>query len=96
MTKPRFTITLTHYHWSCGSGCCSDSGYKLYVIDNQPEIPGYGLVDEESDWRFNRYPNFLLKRGIESVQNKLGYKPIENVDYEVIEKEQDNDQDYEE
>lgn len=92
----RFTITITHYHWSCGDGCCSDSGYKLYVLDNQPERPGYGVVDEDSDWDNNRWPDSLRERAVEKIEEKLGRKAVEGVDYQVIEDDQDSDQDYEE
>lgn len=92
MKQPRFTITITNFHWSCGDGCCSDSGYKLYVEDHKPEVKGYSCVTENRDWDMNRCENRLLEYALEKIQDKLGYSPVKNVDYKVVEDDEYSDE----
>lgn len=87
MKRPRFTITITHYHWSCGDGCCSDSGYKLYVEDHRPKVKGYSCVTENSDWDSNRWDKALIEHGVKKIGEKLGRSPIEGEDYRIVEEE---------
>ena len=89
----RFVIKLIDYHWSCGDGCCSDSGWKLYVQDNEPERPGYGCVVEDTDWSYNHDQKALLERGVEAIEKKLGRKSIEGQDYYVQEDYESSDDD---
>ena len=80
----RFIITITNYHWSCGDGCCSDSGYKLYVEDTSPLKKGYGHVTSNSYWDNNRSPKPLMESAIESISEVLGRLATKD-DYTVIE-----------
>lgn len=96
MKHVRFTITLTHYHWSCGDGCCSDSGYKLYVEDHEPEVKGYGCLTENGDWDMNRYPPRLLEHALKRIEEKIGHVPVKGVDYTIEKEDKYSDEDYEE
>ena len=82
----RFIITLTHYHWTCGDGCCGDSGYKLHVEDTQPGTPGYGTVTSYSNWDDNRYPEPLLETAIAAITEYLGRTTTKD-DYTIVEDE---------
>jgi len=93
---PRFTITITHYHWSCGDGCCSDSGYKMYVEDHQPEVKGYGCVTEDGDWNMNRWAPGLIERSVKAISKKLNRDAVKGLDFNLIEDEKYSDDDYEE
>lgn len=89
-TMKRFTITLIHYHWSCGDGCCSDSGYKVYVTDKQPKKAGYNIVYENTEWDYNRNSDSLLEMALERIQDKLG-RPVVKSDYRVVEGDEYSD-----
>jgi hypothetical protein len=81
----RFTITITNYNWSCGDGCCSDSGYKVRVIDNSPEKRGYNVVYDNDDWDNNRNHETLLDQSIEQIEDKHWLGRAATIeDYEVI------------
>jgi len=83
-TEKKFEITLTHYHWHCGEGCCSDSGYKASVEDLRPEREGRGITYENWDWEYNRDENYLLESAIEVIEEKIG-RAITKEEYILIE-----------
>ncbi len=79
--KPRFSITVTNYGWSCGDGCCSDSGYKLVVWDNA----GPSLLLDDPEWEYNRDQAKRITEGVEAIAEVLGHTPVLYVDYIVYE-----------
>lgn len=81
-SQPRFIINIITYHWSCGDGCCSDSGYKLYVEDLKPEVKGHKCVIDNDDWDMNRCKQRLLEDALERIQEKIGRLVIKT-DYKV-------------
>ena len=88
--KMRFTITIIYYSWSCGDGCCGDSGYKYRVIDNKAADPHYNIIAEDSEWEFTSRESQLSK-AVEAVETKLGRKAIEGQDYSVEEDYESSD-----
>jgi len=87
MSSPRFTIFLTHYNWSCGDGCCSDSGYKINVEDNEPPEGKYSYVMSDGEWEFNRQPSYLIEEACRRIAERLGREPIKGTDYHICEDE---------
>lgn len=88
----RFTVTITNYHWSCGDGCCSDSGFKCEVIDNFPVKPGYSVVYDNNDWDNNRNKKYLLETAVEPLEDKNWLNRVATPkDYEVIYDNEDSD-----
>lgn len=77
--EPRFSIIVTNYQWSCGDGCCSDSGYKLAVWDNF----GPSLILDDEDWEFNRNEETRIEQGINAIKKTLGKVPVLYEDYLV-------------
>ena len=82
---PRFTITLTHYHWSCGDGCCSDSGYKIHVTD------GNKCILDNYEWEYNGNRDSTLDNGKQAIRDVLGRIPVEDADYTLVEEYEDSD-----
>lgn len=91
MSEPRFTITIAHRYWSCGDGCCSDSGYEMRVDDNNQLRNGCLISD--SDWLANPYSDRLQKRAVEAIAEILGRSANLGTDYEIVEKEDYEDYD---
>lgn len=81
--KPRFTIDLIYHMWDCGDGCCSDSGFKVEVLDNEVKSPygGPSIVYDNIDWDYNRCWKSLLETSLEKIEKILNRTPVENVDY---------------
>ena len=75
----RFKITIEKYHWSCGDGCCSDSGYTLECEDVHNKKHVYSV----DDWEYNRRWGYLFENCLASIRNILGYVPVENEDYSL-------------
>ena len=84
----RFTITITHYHWACGDGCCSDSGYKLRVYDNKLDK----CVLDDDDWECHYDEEARLSEGVAAVMEVLGRIPIRGEDYELESEYEDSEQ----
>lgn len=85
----RFTIKITNYHWSCGDGCCSDSGYKLSVHDNQENK----CIIDDSEWEYNHDEEERESEGIRAIEEILGRSPLIGADYEVENEYEDSDSD---
>jgi hypothetical protein len=92
MSSPRFTIFLTNYHWSCGAGCCSDSGYKINVEDNEPPEGKYSYVMNVDEWEFNPQPSYLIEEACRRIAELLGREPIKGTDYNICEDDAWSDQ----
>lgn len=73
----RFDITITNYRWSCGDGCCSDSGYQINCFDNETGFTVYEDIDWDSHSRWGTLLDDVLKK-IEAIINR---EPKENDDY---------------
>jgi hypothetical protein len=73
----RFKLHITHYFWDCGDGCCSDSGYKIKVVDSTTET----VIYENDDWENNRDKHELRKEGLSYVEKIIGREPFHNQDY---------------
>lgn len=77
--NPRFTINLTYCHWSCGDGCCSDSGYKFQLLDNEE------VILNEDDWKYHSLDSRALDRCIDEITEILGRVPVKCDDYTIVE-----------
>lgn len=78
--NPRFKIKVIKYNWSCGDGCCSDSGYKLeaYELDEDGWVTK--CLYENDEWKYNSYWGTLFNNALKEI-SKIKENPIENVDY---------------
>ena len=78
MSEPRFKIEIVHYHWHCGDGCCSDSGYKLRVDDTAPETLGHGCLLDNDEWDYCRNKNIRLEQALDCIAKELDRRPKED------------------
>ena len=88
--ETRFKIRIEQYRWSCGDGCCSDSGFRMEALDTSTNL----LVDEESEWDYHKRWGRLVERALEKI-SKIVPNPIKDVDYSIyfvtVEDEQEYD-----
>ena len=91
MKRPRFTVNITHYHWHCGDGCCSDSGYKLRVDEHKPEKRGTNCLILNDDWNANQSSDCLLDKAIESIERILQRSVKRGTDYRIVHNEEYSD-----
>lgn len=90
MSEPRFKIEIVNYHWHCGDGCCSDSGYNLRVTDIEPEKKGYGCLLDNDEWDYCRDKTRRLEQALDCIAEKLGRQPMKS-DYAVVYLHEDSD-----
>lgn len=91
MNEPRFSITLNHYMWSCGDGCCSDSGFKINTWDRQDKK----VIHDDDDWDAHRYYGSLLEISLNRIEDILGREPIKLEDYDLVFLSSDDENEYE-
>jgi hypothetical protein len=48
----RFEVTFTHVRWTCGDGCCSDSGYEVELLDRTPMEGSRKYYTVAGDWNY--------------------------------------------
>ena len=65
--KNKLKITLEHWDYICGDGCCTDYGVKLYLNDKELEHPN------PEQWN-NNYIGQDVETALESVLRELGYE----------------------
>lgn len=65
--KNKLKITLEHWDYTCGDGCCTDYGVKLYLNDKELEHPN------PEQWN-NNYIGQDVETALESVLRELGYE----------------------
>jgi hypothetical protein len=75
----RFNIDITLHRWSCGDGCCSDSGIKYICYDKQSKK----VVNEHDDWEYNRSWGWLFQISEDKMTKLLGRNPVRNEDYYI-------------
>lgn len=63
----KLKITLEHWDYTCGDGCCTDYGVKLYLNDKELEHPN------PEQWN-NNYIGQDVETALESVLKELGYE----------------------
>ena len=80
-----FTIRIIRYYWSCGDGCCSDSGLKLDIFQNKK------LIFSCDDWDFHRDESSRIEQGIKEITELLGRTPVHGVDYSIQKKEEEHE-----
>ena len=75
MTKTKKRITIVNYSWSCGDGCCGDSGFYFDIEDQYDNFPNWEGASEEQakEYALERL-SLILKVDKDSL--------IENEDYE--------------
>jgi hypothetical protein len=78
--KPRYKIVLTQCYWECGDGCCSESGYKVEVVDNQEDK----TIHQNDEWRYLTTIQSGYEDGFDFLKQHLGRKPREGKDYTVV------------
>ncbi len=82
----RFTITVTDYQWSCGDGCCSDSGYKLKVWDNEQNK----YLFDGDDWEARHDKDSRIAEGVALIEDEIKEPAVKDVDYNVVEDYEDD------
>lgn len=70
MKHTPYVITITNYQWSCGDGCCSDSGYKGKVHNRETGE----CVYNNDNWDCNRDRNDMKEQCIEALSHHLGHE----------------------
>lgn len=91
MNKPRFTVDLFCYHWSCGDGCCSDSGFKIQTWDRQEQK----MIHDDIDWSSHWYYGPLLEDSLGRIEDILGKEPEKGEDYQLTFLSSSDDNEYE-
>lgn len=75
--KPRFKIETQFHSWTCGDGCCSESGYSLSIFDNHENK----IIHEDRNWEYHWNEERIIKDSLEFLEDLLGREPILNEDY---------------
>lgn len=88
--EPRFKIRIEHYLWSCGDGCCSDSGFRMEAIDTLNNT----LIAENIEWRDNKRWGGLVERAVKNI-SKVVPSPVKNIDYSIYFVTVEDDNEYE-
>ena len=73
---PRFIINIIHYEWTCGDGCCSDSGYKTSVIDTTTS----NTIFFQDEWEHNHDKDYAELACLDALTEVLG-RQTNNNDY---------------
>jgi hypothetical protein len=60
-------ITLEDWDYTCGDGCCTSYGTKLYLNNKELEHPNPDILD-------NGYVGMSVETALHAVLKKLGYE----------------------
>jgi hypothetical protein len=63
----KLKITLESWDYTCGDGCCTDYGTKLYLNDKELEHP------DPEQWN-NNYLGDDVETSLHAVLKELGYE----------------------
>lgn len=63
----KIKITFENWNYTCGDGCCTDYGTKLYLNDKELEHPNTDIQD-------NSYVGEDVQTALHAVLKELGYE----------------------
>lgn len=63
----KLKITFKEWDYTCGDGCCTTFGTKLYLNDKELEHPNTDILD-------NSYVGEDVQTALHAVLKKLGYE----------------------
>jgi len=84
--KNLFKIVITRFHWTCGDGCCSDSGYKLNIHHSDPKL---GFLYYSNDWDVYTYES-RREQALQLIKDEIGVDPVKGKHYTIEEMEEDD------
>lgn len=71
----KLKITFKEWDYTCGDGCCTTFGTKLYLNDKELEHPNTEILD-------NSYVGDDIKTALHAVLKELGYEVEFNIEME--------------
>jgi hypothetical protein len=63
----KIKITFENWDYTCGDGCCTDWGSKIYLNDKELEHPNTDIQD-------NSYVGEDVQTALHAVLKELGYE----------------------
>jgi hypothetical protein len=80
MSEPRYKIEVTNVYWSCGDGCCSDSGLTIICFDTLERKTIY----DSGDWEHCRSWGSHVDECLEKIMDVINNVPERYKDYDIF------------